>query len=177
MSQGTSLGDTQSLGHAITPQGQVWQGLVCWAAGPEHRPSPESLSGHTAPATLPTHPHPLIPKSCGSHTTWFPGWGSHLQKVSVLGRKRRKCLLPCLQLCHYLGGIWSVCQCACLLISCSFSHFLSLRAVDLFKGVSARGSNEEPASSFLLTAGRANNSFFSSLANRGCEQRASGGLE
>lgn len=75
------------------------------------------------------------------------------------------------------GGGGGFGQGACLLISCSFSHFLSLCAVDLFKGVSARGSNEEPASSFLLTAGHANNSFFSSLANRGCEQRASGGLE
>lgn len=45
------------------------------------------------------------------------------------------------------------------------------RAADLCEGVSARGSNEEPP---LPTAGRANNSFFSSLANGGCERRASG---
>lgn len=48
------------------------------------------------------------------------------------------------------------------------------RAADLCKGVSARGSNEEPAAASLPTAGHANNSFFSSLANRGCEQRAPG---
>ena len=55
--------------------------------------------------------------------------------------------MPSIVSCLSLWGDWVG---VFLLISGPFSHFPWSRAVDLFKGVSAQGSNEEPG--LLLSA-------------------------
>lgn len=80
----------------------------------------------------------------------------------------RNCIIS-----FYLGDWLSV----FLLISCPFSHFLSPQWLIYLKVCQHGAQMRSWASSSLLTASHANKSFFSSLANRGCEQRASRGLE
>lgn len=117
--------------------------------------------------------------ACGSHTRWFldrapGGMGATYKEGSILGRKRmfaaapRNCIIS-----FYLGDWLSV----FLLISCPFSHFLSPQWLIYLKVCQHGAQMRSWASSSLLTASHANKSFFSSLANRGCEQRASRGLE